>query len=219
MTQRIGRKKYGKQLDHALVRAVVLLSIFAEFSGQASAIDVSTGVNTGWNYNTSQWGTGVASIVTPSDADWWFGNSQSPPWPANTSASSWIAANPNSTSGNNGTYSLSLDLTGYDLSTVSLSGSWAIDDQGTLSLNGQTLSSLPNWNWQSLNSFSAPSSDFVSGINTLTMVGGPTDNYLEGVRLQGDLTGTMVPEPSTWSLLALGVGTLFGGLRLSRRSS
>ncbi len=47
MTQRIGRKKYGKQLDHALVRAVVLLSIFAEFSGQASAIDVSTGVNTG----------------------------------------------------------------------------------------------------------------------------------------------------------------------------
>lgn len=30
---------------------------------------------------------------------------------------------------------------------------------------------------------------------------------------------TAVPEPSTWALLAMGIGTLIVGLRLRRRSS
>jgi hypothetical protein len=66
-------------------------------------------------------------------------------------------------------------------------------------LNGNLLDSLGNGNWGSLFAFSAPSSDFVAGVNTLSIVGGPTDNYLEGVRLQGDITGavTAVPEPTT----------------------
>jgi hypothetical protein len=176
------------------VTYVSTVALFLCLSANAS-IDVSTGVNGGWNYTTGS-GTGVASIVASSDADWYSG------WIANSAASSWIAANPNNTANNNGTYSLSFDLTGYSLSSVSLSGSWTIDDGGSLYLNGYLLSSLGNGNWGSLAAFSVPSSDFVAGVNTLTIVGGDTDNYLEGVRLQGDVTGSLAPVPEPTTILS-----------------
>ena len=115
-----------------MIAASALVAV--DLPSMAQDINVSTGVNSGWNYDTTGWGasggTGAASIVTSSDPDWYGG------WVANTAASSWVAANPNNTAFNNGTYSLSFDLTGYSLSSVSLSGSWTIDDDGSLYLNG-----------------------------------------------------------------------------------
>jgi hypothetical protein len=196
----------------AMIAASALIAV--GLPSMAQVINVSTGVNPGWNYNTTEWGTGVASIVTSSDPDWYGG------WVPNDGNSSWIAANPNNTAGNNGTYSLSFNLAGYALSSVSLSGSWTIDDTGTLYLNGNSLASLGNDNWGSLYAFSAPISDFVAGWNTLSIVGGWTDDYLEGVRLEGDVTGSLasVPDSSTFAvdtaslLLPLGLQ----GLRLLR---
>jgi hypothetical protein len=58
------------------------------------------------------------------------------------------------------------------------------------------------------------------GIYKLDPNGHPSrfDNGLVGV---GGTTGiaVQVPEPSTWLLLALGIGAVLGGLRLRRRSS
>jgi hypothetical protein len=78
---------------------------------------------------------------------------------------------------------------------------------------------LGGGNWGSLFSFSAPNSDFVAGVNTLSIVGGSTDNYLEGVRLQGDVRGAAaVPELPSFavnaSLLLMPLG--LQGLRLLR---
>ncbi|MGD0411043.1 MAG: PEP-CTERM sorting domain-containing protein [Verrucomicrobiota bacterium] len=197
----------------AMIAASALIAV--DLPSMASpAINVSTGVNAGWDYNTTEWGanggTGVASIVTSSDADWYGG------WVANDANSSWIAANPNSTAYNNGTYSLSFNLSGYTLSSVSLSGSWAIDDRGSLYLNGNLLASLGDEAWGSLTAFSAPNSDFVAGVNTLSIVGGDTDNYLEGVRLEGDVTGSPAAAPDAASSACL-LGIALAGMGAIRR--
>ena len=200
--------RVGSGVVAAMIAASALIAV--ALPGMASDINVSTGVNPGWNYDTTGWGTGVASIVTPDDADWY------PGWIANSASSSWIAANPASTAGNNGTYSLNFDLSGYNLSSVSLSGSWTIDDSGWLYLNGNLLGSLGNGNWGSLFSFSAPNSDFVAGVNTLSMVGGWTDNYLEGVLLQGDVSGSLAAAPDAGSTFGL-LGLALAGLAALRR--
>jgi hypothetical protein len=199
----------------AMIAASALIAV--ALPGMAQVINVSTGINPGWSYDTTEWGvnggTGVASIVTSSDADWYGG------WVPNDANSSWIAANPNNTAYNNGTYSLSFSLSSSALSSVSLSGSWTIDDQGTLYLNGNLLGTLGNGNWGSLTPFSAPSSDFVAGTNTLSIIGGPTDNYLEGVRLEGEVNGSpSAPDSSSFAVDAASLLLPLGlqGLRLLR---
>ena len=177
-------------------------------------INVSTGVNPNWTYDTTEWGasggTGTASIVTSSDADWYGG------WVANDASSSWIAANPNSTAYNNGTYSVMFNLAGYNLSSVALSGSWTIDDDGSLYLNGNLLATLGDGDWGSLSGFTVPNGDFIAGENTLSIVGGSTDNYLEGVRLEGDVTGSASGVPDVGSTFGL-LGTALAGLAAFRR--
>ena len=87
------------------------------------------------------------------------------------------------------------------MSTVSFSGgAWAIDDGGSLYLNGNFLGSLsPFQRWVSLTSVSIPNGDFVQGVNTLTINLTDSDRYLEAVRFQGTVSGELsaVPEPTT----------------------
>lgn len=69
-----------------------------------------------------------------------------------------------------GTYEFSttFDLTGYDPSTAVLTGNWAVDQYGTIYLNGNQVASLPDGNWNSqLNPFTL-TSGFLPGTNTLT---------------------------------------------------
>ncbi len=148
---------------------------------------------------------GPASIVTPSNADWFGG------WIANSSSSSWVAPDPNVT--NNGpatyTFNLNFNLTGYNLSTVAFNGAaWTIDDAGSLSLNGCTLSTLPSGDWGSLHMFSLGGCTFNQGANTLTATMTFDDQFLEGINLEGTITGTQSTTPEPSSLILFGTSLL-----------
>lgn len=213
----------------------VLFFLAVSFTAAASTINVSTGqdgsgniwgsgnqIDANWTVTgaDSETGTNPAKTVFPNNADYCTpSNGCSPAWVANDSSSDWIAFNPNATANGTGTYTTTFNLTGAHLSTVSLSGFWTIDDQGTLTLNGHLIGTLPppSQPWTVLNSFSVPtgSSDFVDGVNTLTMHITASDNFEEGVRLNGavSFSGTTVPEPSSLLLFASGAILLVGALR------
>ncbi|MGA2032589.1 MAG: hypothetical protein ABSG68_10050 [Thermoguttaceae bacterium] len=199
----------------AALLAVARQSEASIIANLATGLDASNTLQTGNGDTDAHWkvqvaGTPQAYVVVPGGADWYGG------WVANGPNSSWIARD--YTTSNNGvnTYYRDFDLTGYNLSTVTISGSWTLDDQGTLSVNGNQVASLGNGNWGSLSSFSVPLSDLVQGLNTISIAITQSDNYLEGVRLEGTVEGTSaIPEPATliiWSLFA-GLGIALGRLR------
>ena len=201
----------------------------------ASTINVSTGqdglgniwgsgnqIDAHWTVTGADFETGTnpARTVFPDNVDYCTPpNGCSPAWVANDSLSDWIAFNPNATANGTGTYITTFDLSGANLSAVSLSGFWTIDDQGTLTLNGHMIASLPppSQPWTVLNPFSVStgSSDFVAGINTLTMQITASDNFEEGARLNGTVSfsANTVPEPSSILLFASGALALAGALR------
>jgi hypothetical protein len=135
-------------------------------------------------------------------------------WPANGPNSAWIAVNPDDVNGN-GLMSFTRTFWVNTPGTASISGGlWSIDDNGTLVLNGDLLSTLHN-GYGSLNAFGTGAGDFVHGWNTLTMtVIAPTDDFYEAARLEGMVIGAGVPEPSTWAMMILGFAGLgFAGYR------
>jgi hypothetical protein len=164
----------------------------------ASYVDLSTGLDssgniqhTGGSLDANWKVTGAvkpldqpnAYVVAPNDADWYGG------WVRNGPYSSWIAANPNDAHGNGlMTFTETFDVTTPSTAVI-IGGAWAIDDYGTLSLNGHPLSTVPNHAFGHLTAFSTTASDFVSGLNTLTMQMTATDTFLEGGRLRGWLVG------------------------------
>ncbi len=112
-------------------------------------------------------------------------------------------------------YTLTFTATG-DLSSAALSGKWAVDNFGTIDLNGHQISSIPdNGTFGSLHGFSAPSADFLPGTNTLQInvgdSGPPSAFVISG--LQAGAAGA-VPEPATWAMTILG---LFGAGAMLRR--
>jgi hypothetical protein len=214
----------------------VVVFLAVSHIASANTINVSTGqdgsgniwgsgnqIDANWTVTgaDSETGTNPAKTVFPSNVDFCTAaNGCAPAWVANDSSSDWITFNPNATANGVGTYTTTFNLTGANLSTVSLSGFWTIDDQGTLTLNGHLLGTLPPPSdpWTVLNSFSVPtgSSDFVAGINTLTMQITASDNFEEGARLNGTVSftaGTAIPEPSSLVLCVFGAMVLAGALR------
>ena len=110
-----------------------------------------------------------------------------------------------------GTFSLAP----YVLSSVAISGNWAVDDAGVLLVNGNFVSFLQSNNWDHLTPFTVPNSALVAGNNTFTVVLTENDNFLEGVRLNASGTGALlpVPEPDQWALLLGGVALIAGFAR------
>ncbi|MGA2086827.1 MAG: Ig-like domain-containing protein, partial [Terracidiphilus sp.] len=125
--------------------------------------------------------TGALKVVASGAADW-YGN-----WDANGPSSSWIAINPNSTSGNSyGFYSTSFNLTGPLPAHVCLVGAMSHDDNGLLAVNGQAIMGDQGYTGGSLVPLNIEITSYVStGTNYLIFAFGNTDNNLEGLRLQG----------------------------------
>ena len=136
-------------------------------------------------------------------------------WVENTSSSAWISpvqdiASPIETF----TYTTIFDLTGLDISTAMITGQLAADDGTKMFLNGNLVldNSFTGTNapWTVFVPFSA-SSGFVAGINTLTFevpnIGGPSGLH---VQVSGDASA--IPEPSSLTLLGLGMAGLTGAV-------
>jgi uncharacterized repeat protein (TIGR01451 family) len=171
--------------------------------GSGGTINLATGLNC-YNQLITSNGTSdchwavkgnPAQAVEAGSADWNSG------WLSDGANSDWIAINANQTSNGPAPYSfkLSFDLSGSDLSSVSLSGLWTIDDTGTLSLNGNQIASLDASTspWRSLHSFLVPAGSpfFKQGLNTLTITMTWNDNNHEGVRLEGTVRSYATPQP------------------------
>jgi len=231
----LGTPDCVKRTLHSILGLSCLLAV-ANIAA-ASTINVSTGqdglgniwgsgnqIDTHWTVTgaDSETGTNPARTVFPDNADYCnTSHGCAPAWVANDSLSDWIAFNPNATANGTGTYTTTFDLSGANLSTASLSGFWTIDDQGTLTLNGHLIATLPppSQPWTVLTPFSVStgSSDFVAGINTLTIQITAADNFEEGARLNGTVSfsANTVPEPSSILLFASGALAL-AGTRLRR---
>jgi hypothetical protein len=164
----------------------------------AAYVDLSTGLDSsgniqhkGGSLNANWTVTGASNpidqpnayVVDRSDPDWgtWIGNG---------AYSSWIAANPFDRTGNEGnlTFTRTFDVATPSTATI-IGGAWTSDNPGTLSLNGHLLSTLPNSGSTllHLHAFSTTASDFVAGLNTLTMQ--VTGDAWDGGRLRGWLVG------------------------------
>lgn len=162
-----------------------------------------------WTVDPAGGGTPVAAqTVYPGNADWYGG------WAANGPNSTWIARNANVSNNGAAPYSFYLDFStaSLDPSTLTMSGAWTIDDAGTISLNGHVLDTLGGGNWGSLHTLTnVGAGDFISGSNTLAITMTSDDNYLEGVRFEGSISGTQLsatPEPSGMILLLGGLSLL-----------
>lgn len=112
------------------------------------------------------------------------------------------------------TFTTTFDLTGYDPSTVVISGAWGTDNQGLeIDLNGNN-TGIPGLlgvivaNFDHLTTFSI-STGFVSGINTLAFV--IEDNGGSNAAFRAELSATAslaTPLPAALPLFASGLGAL-----------
>jgi len=208
-----------------MIRHLLLLAVGIGGSlAFGDTINLSTGLDASGNLITTDlacdahWtvdGIGACSpnaqVVMSEDQDW------STPWVPDGPQSNWIARNAGQKYGNGfNTYSVQFFLP--TTAGASLNGEWTIDDIGTISLNGHLLGFLPDVSWGSLFPVSAPASDFVTGVNTLSISITLSDIYLEGVRFQGGVSFTPVPEPPSRLLLLAGLGIMAIIVRLRRSS-
>jgi hypothetical protein len=122
-------------------------------------------------------------------------------------ASDWVWTDSGAQSA---TFSYTFDLTGYDVSTASLSGLWGVDNTGDVFLNGFLIASLPSVttdNFTSLSSYAASDSTlFNQGMNTLLFVltdaGGPESFRATAIL---DAEAAAVPVPAALPLFAAGL--------------
>jgi hypothetical protein len=141
-----------------------------------------------------------------------------------TKDSQWIWASANGVAGTNSpyTFQLQFDLTNFNPNTVVISGSWGVDNLGSIELNGApaigtgALSLTNSDNFVSPNAFTI-TAGFHSGINTLDIQA--TDlGVVGGLDITALVaTGTpVVPLPASAWLLLSGLGALGTCLRMKR---
>jgi len=148
---------------------------------------------------------------------------------AENSASRWIWLNANGSGATHASYTfrMTFDLTGLDPTTASISGSWGVDNNGSIALNGSpaigtgTLSLTGGTvnNFELFHNFTI-TGGFISGLNTLDFLAEDDANpgALNVVNLVGTATSAAVPEPG--SLVMLGSAlTVLASYHWKRRRS
>lgn len=218
-----------KNVNGVLVLGGLLLA-FGPSVGRAGILNLSTGLDSGGTAISTDLGCdahwqvsgvaacagGAAQTVRPGDGDWYSG------WAANSASSEWITRNASVTTNGSPlpTFSISFNLT--DTAGASLTGSWSSDDSSNLYLNGNLLASGAQWG---LTALPIVNSGFVAGTNVLSFQMSSSDNYLEGVRFEGTVTGngaaygaaSAAPEPGSWVLLLGGMTGLWFGRKSLRQ--
>jgi hypothetical protein len=192
----------------------IATACFALSAGPVFAVPIAGLYNTGVDNagNALVGGDGVA------DPHWNYGANDAftythPFYLANSSISRWISPNANGSGPSNYALTLTFDLTGFDAATASISGRWAADNCGSVSLNGGAgtgviglCNDLISFGQFTPFSFA---SGFVAGLNTITLnmqdTGNPTAGRVEFLQSSVNRPPVGVPEPSTLALLALGL--------------
>ncbi len=152
-------------------------------------------------------------------------------WIVGGSASAWIAPSNDPFIGPKPAglydYRTTFDLAGFNPATASLSGQWAVDNFGTILLNGTDTGNQ----WHEFDSYGtfAIGSGFQSGVNTLDFLAVDDGQGVAGLRVDGitgsaalsggGLTGSAnpVPEASTTVSFGLLLALGLGGAVLARR--
>ncbi|ARE40030.1 hypothetical protein RGUI_1889 [Rhodovulum sp. P5] len=122
-------------------------------------------------------------------------------------------------------YEFEFDMTGYDLSTASLSGLWGVDNYAWVYLNGTEIGALPSLltsNFTSLHDYgTSDASLFNAGANILRFVAtddGGHMGFRAAVVVTADPVSGDVPLPAGGVLLLAGLGVLaaYGAERRAR---
>ena len=113
------------------------------------------------------------------------------------------------------------DLTGADLSTAELTGTWRFADNTLgIFLNGNLIPGTDlggTSTWASDFTLGSVTTGFVAGTNTLTFVGDSINSTWDGLWFDGQVTYAAVPLPASLPLMLAGLGALYGVAR--RRKS
>ena len=143
-----------------------------------------------------------------------------------TPTSQWVWDATSTTQSQTLSFQFLFDLTGYDASTASLTGLWGVDNAGSVLLNGNLISSLPNptlvSNFSSLTAIlvNAGSSYFLPGANSLVFSlfnDAPPAAFRAAVTVSADAAA--VPIPAALPLFAAGLGAMgFMGWRRKRKA-
>lgn len=145
-------------------------------------------------------------------------------WLPNSSSSRWIWQTADGTPTNvTLTFRTTFDLTGFDPSTASISGTWAADNYGDfIRINGVSIPGFSGPTYPYLTSFTI-SSGFIAGLNTLDFVVRDV-GVIGGLRiasLSGTATAavTAVPEPASIALAGMGLAGFMAILVRRKRSA
>lgn len=207
-----------------MLRALILAAAVAA-GVPAAAATITTLFNTGVD------NAGVATTGNGVDLHWTLaggtafnggtnGNFPIGPWIADTSTSRWITPTANAGDSNPVTtfdFSTTFNLTGFNVATASIGGTFAADDSATIFLNGVQVGAVNQGGLSFLTNFTI-NSGFVAGVNTLTFSAlnsgaGPTG---VNVVVAGTADVSAVPEPAVWGLMVAGFGLV--GVASRRRA-
>lgn len=114
----------------------------------------------------------------------------------------------------------SFDLTGYDLSSVTMAGFWRVADfRNGIYLNNVLFDAATadgQFGWMDNQAFST-STGFVNGVNTLELRGSSLNSTWDGFYVDATVQGlSTVPEPASVALFAAGLAGL--GMTVRRRN-